>query len=89
MSNRVVLVSPNQAAADSAAEFIMGTYVGIGAVLYGIYWLIGYFTPVLLLNDLGILTYIVAPLAIALSALLLVLVLICAISFKDPITSLI
>ncbi|MEC8010128.1 MAG: hypothetical protein VX185_05085 [Pseudomonadota bacterium] len=57
MSNRVVLVNGNQAAADGAAEFIMGTYVGVGAVLYGVYWLVGYFTPVLLANDLGYLTY--------------------------------
>ncbi len=40
MSNRVVLVNGNKAAADGAAEFIMGTYVGVGAVLYGVYWLV-------------------------------------------------
>ncbi|GEM_PF-1925392 len=86
MSNRVVLVNGNQAAADGAAEFIMGTYVGVGAVLYGVYWLVGYFTPVLLANDLGYLTYLVTPLAIILSAFLLVGVLVCAVSLEDLVT---
>lgn len=86
MVQRVVVVDGNQAAAEDLTNFIMGTYVGIGALMYGIYWLIDKFTPRVLSEDLGLLLYIVAPGAILLSAFALIAIILCAISFGDPIT---
>lgn len=86
MVQRVVVVDGNQIAAEDISNFIMGTYIGVGAIMYGLYWLVGYFTPDLLANDLGLLVYVVAPAAILISALLLLIVLTCAISFEDPLT---
>lgn len=86
MVQRVVVVNGGQDAAENMLNFIMGTYLGVGALMYGLYWLVDYFTPHLLANDLGLLVYIVAPVAILLSAIFLLLVLACAISFEDPIS---
>lgn len=86
MVQRFVVVNGNQAAAEGLTNFIMGTYVGIGILMYGIYWLIDKFTPGILSEDLGLLLYVVAPGAILLSAVVLIVIILCAISFEDPIT---
>ncbi|RTE86959.1 MULTISPECIES: hypothetical protein [Gammaproteobacteria] len=86
MVQRVVVVDGNQIAAENLSNFVMGTYIGVGALMFGLYWLVGFFTPHFLADDLGLLTYIIAPAAILLSAFFLLVVLMCAISFEDPIT---
>lgn len=86
MVQRVVVVDGNQIAAENVANLIMGTYIGVGAIMYGLYWLVGHLTPLLLANDLGVLSYIIAPAAIVLSAFFLFFVLACAITFEDPIS---
>ncbi|WP_226668306.1 hypothetical protein [Microbulbifer aggregans] len=88
MVERVVVVDGRQVAAEGVANVIMGTYIGIGAIMYGLYWLVGFFTPRLLEEGLGILTFLIAPGAILLCAFLLLIVLVAAISFEDPITQL-
>lgn len=65
---------------------MMGTKAGTAAVLYGLYWLISYFGPKIIAGGLGPLTFIVVPLAIIISALLLLGTCYFAISFEDPIT---
>jgi hypothetical protein len=60
-------------AADNFSNFVMGSYIGIGAIMYGFYWLVAYFTPGLLADDLGFLTYLIAPAEILLAALFLVI----------------
>lgn len=86
MTQRAVIVDSNQIIAEEVTNLIMGTYIGIGAIMYGLYWVVGYFTPRLLHDDLGILVYLMVPAAILLCAFLLLIVLFCAISFEDPIS---
>jgi hypothetical protein len=80
------VVGGHRALAEDLTKFIMGTYVGIGSLMYGIYWLIDKFTPTVLSEDLGLLLYVVAPGAILLSAFSLIVIILCAISFGDLIT---
>lgn len=81
MVQRVTVVDGNQIAAENFATLVTGTYVGVGAVMYGLYWLTNYVTPLLLAEDVGLLTYLIAPLSILLSAIFLLVLMMCAISF--------
>lgn len=86
MVQRVVVVDGHQVAAENAANLLVGTYVGVGAVMYGLYWLTNYLTPLMLAEDVGVLTYLIAPLSIFLSAIFLLVLMMCAISFEDPLS---
>ncbi len=73
MVQRAVVVDGNADIAAGATNLIMGNYVGIGAIAYGFYWLVGYYAPQLLAGDVGLLTYLIAPAAIlSISARILV-----------------
>ncbi len=86
MAQQVMLVQRNEELKESI-EGVAGTYLGIGAIMYGLHCLVEYIAPRILADDIGLLVYIVAPLSIFLSLLFLLLVMVCATTIDDPITA--
>lgn len=84
---RVVVVGNNERAAEGVTQGvsdIAATKVGFAVIMYGLCWLIARYTPTLLENDMGVLTYVIAPAAIMLGLFFILVAAYSLSSFEDP-----
>lgn len=83
MNQRIAVVGSAEAVAERLGHWVTGSYVGIGAVMFGLYWLMDHFVPGWVALGIRPLNYLLVPVAIFLCALFLLAVVGCLVALHD------